>query len=382
MILDILIFKTNAEGDSVLWTKTYGGNEWEQAYKAIRTDDGGFALAGETTSWGAGLNDFFLLKLDENCDSLWLRTYGGEGVDTCHDLIQTSDGDYVLVGETEDLVAQVRPCWVLFVDENGDSLLSYVDGYQGGSCTARTIQEVEDGNFIVSGNLNSPRQYQGHSKIWTLGLDAMARYRWERIDVTDVDQSGVLAFASCKLSDSSIAVTGKYNLSQEFGDPEGKLWILEVSVNGDGEYIIDEGWNIRTFGYSILLTTNNELSVAGYAGRQSEGTRYDGQIYLTSELPNRVISGFAGSVGNHMLISAYPNPFNGESTVNYTLPPGVHQAELSIFNLLGKQVEAITIRNNGLNRINWNPHDLSSGVYVVRINSKVASQQIILTMLK
>jgi hypothetical protein len=83
-----------------------------------------------------------------------------------------------------------------------------------------------------------------------------------------------------------------------------------------------------------------------------------------------------------MLISAYSNPFNGESTVNYTLPRGVHQAELSIFNLLGKQVEAITIRNNGLNRINWNPHDLSSGVYVVRINSKVASQQIILTMLK
>ena len=364
----ILVTKTTAEGDSILWRKFFGGEGWERAYKAVRTNDGGFALAGVTTSWGAGREDFFLLKLDENCDSLWMQTYGDSGVDICNDLIQTSDGGYALVGSTTMIRNSPTAYWALFVDENGDSLRSMVEGYGGTSNAASTIQEVEDGNFIVSGIVSNARNFPNTSRIWTININANGRRRWERIDGGDNQQSQMGCFSSCILSDTSIAMTGLHGLNAEFGEPEGKLWILEVTADGEGRYIIDEGWDELTSGSSIILTTNNELSVAGNVGNAGRDTWIDGQIYKTSELPNRVRSGFDGGVNRHLLLSAYPNPFNGVSTFAFSLrqPSTVM---IDIFNTLGRKQVVLVSGNysTGLHRVEWDGSGLPSGKYLIQM---------------
>ena len=78
------------------WDKTYGGNGSDQAYSLIQTTDGGYAVAGATSSKSAGKLDFRVVKLDNQGYMIWDRTFGGSGDDGAFSLVQTTDGGYAV----------------------------------------------------------------------------------------------------------------------------------------------------------------------------------------------------------------------------------------------------------------------------------------------
>lgn len=96
---DFWLVKTDAQG-LVEWNYTYGGIEHERARSVVQTADGGYALLGETDSFGAGSFDFWLVKTDANGTAQWNQTYGGSNCERPNSLVQTSDGGLVLIGTT------------------------------------------------------------------------------------------------------------------------------------------------------------------------------------------------------------------------------------------------------------------------------------------
>jgi hypothetical protein len=96
---DFWLAKTNGTG-YMEWDQTYGGPKGETAYSLVVTSDGGYALAGNTLSFGAGEWDFSLVKTDEFGNMEWSQTYGGPDMEWLNSFIATSDGGYALVGET------------------------------------------------------------------------------------------------------------------------------------------------------------------------------------------------------------------------------------------------------------------------------------------
>src|ERR1017187_1268262 len=96
---NVYLIKTNAYGDT-LWTRTYGGNYDDEGNSVQQTSDGGYIIAGYTTSFGAGGWDVYLIKTKPTGDTLWTRTYGGTGRDEGLCVKQTIDGGYIIVGET------------------------------------------------------------------------------------------------------------------------------------------------------------------------------------------------------------------------------------------------------------------------------------------
>ena len=63
-VLLSLCFVVSVDAESLVWSKTYGGVDDDEAYSLVATSDGGYAIAGETKSFGAGINDFWLVKTD------------------------------------------------------------------------------------------------------------------------------------------------------------------------------------------------------------------------------------------------------------------------------------------------------------------------------
>ncbi len=59
---DVYVIRTDANGDT-LWTKSFGGESWDQAFAVRRTHDGGYVLGGSTQSYGVGDHDFYIVKL-------------------------------------------------------------------------------------------------------------------------------------------------------------------------------------------------------------------------------------------------------------------------------------------------------------------------------
>lgn len=117
---DFLLIKTDANGDT-LWIKTYGGIDDDLGGTVQQTSDGGYILFGYTSSFGAGDEDFLLIKTDSIGDTLWAKTYGDTGIDWGAFAQQTPDGGYILTGETYNWTTSDWNIYLIKTDSLGNS---------------------------------------------------------------------------------------------------------------------------------------------------------------------------------------------------------------------------------------------------------------------
>jgi hypothetical protein len=150
---DLFLMKTNSMGDTV-WTKNYGGAFGEICRSVQQTADNGFILVGETSSYGSGDDDIWLLKTNEDGDTLWTKTYGGTSWDYGHSVDQTFDGGYIVTGRTNSFCVGLSDIWLLRTDANGDTLWTKTFG--GTGCEGgRFVQQTFDGGFMIVGYTDS-----------------------------------------------------------------------------------------------------------------------------------------------------------------------------------------------------------------------------------
>lgn len=98
---DMFLMQLGVSG-AVNWTRTYGGPGMEfGGYNVVQTSDGGFALGGNTTSFGAGAQDFLLLKTNAGGTLQWARTYGGPSSDYGYEIIEAAPNEFVIHGNTQ-----------------------------------------------------------------------------------------------------------------------------------------------------------------------------------------------------------------------------------------------------------------------------------------
>ena len=116
----VALFTEYAYAQVVKFAKTYGGTDDDGAYSVQHTSDGGYIVAGYTASFGAGRYDIFLIKTDPNGNIQWAKTYGGTSYDYARSVQQTSDGGYIVVGETRSFGAGNYDAFIVKTDENGN----------------------------------------------------------------------------------------------------------------------------------------------------------------------------------------------------------------------------------------------------------------------
>ncbi|MBM3331189.1 hypothetical protein FJY68_04965 [candidate division WOR-3 bacterium] len=150
---DIYAVKADSLGNPI-WTKTYGGANRDDGAQVILTSDGGYIMAASTQSRGAGQSDAWLLRLDSNGDTLWTRTYGGADYDEVYGVDTTADGGFIFTGQTRSFGAGGEDVWLLRTNSSGDTLWTRTFGGAGSDLGAVVI-ETPDLGFAVMGFTNS-----------------------------------------------------------------------------------------------------------------------------------------------------------------------------------------------------------------------------------
>ena len=152
-ISDFWLVKTDAEG-ALLWNRTYGGLENDFALSFVQTSDGGYAMIGNTLSYGAGSFDFWLVKTDSAGNVEWNQTYGGTESDTGYFVVETSDGGYALAGETASHGAGDSDFWLIKTDADGNELWNQTYGGTD-SDGAYSLVKASDGGYALAGSTYS-----------------------------------------------------------------------------------------------------------------------------------------------------------------------------------------------------------------------------------
>jgi uncharacterized delta-60 repeat protein len=149
---DIWVLKLGAQGE-LLWDHTYGGNKPDYASSVQLTPDGGYLIAGYTESISTGYWDTWILKLDAQGEVLWNRTYGGEKFDFAKSIQLTPNGGYLIAGDTGSKGAGKMDIWVFELDAQGEFLW---DRTYGGSQNDSEgfFQITRDGGYILAGKKN------------------------------------------------------------------------------------------------------------------------------------------------------------------------------------------------------------------------------------
>lgn len=159
---DFLMVKLDQFGDTV-WEKTFGGPLDDYGYRMHKTHDGGYLITGHTDSYGAGDCDGYVVKTDLDGDTIWTRTYGGDEDDIIHGAIELANGDWLMVGYTENFGAQMADFFFLKTDANGNARwIKTIGGAQKdvGECVGRD----RDGNVLLGG------------RTWTYGAGGQDFY--------------------------------------------------------------------------------------------------------------------------------------------------------------------------------------------------------------
>jgi len=155
---DIYLIRTDEYGD-VTWTKTYGGTGYEQPNAMKKTNDGNIIIAGETSSFGAGNSDCYLIKINQDGDTLWTRTYGGADEDGACDVIQTSDNGLILVGYSSSYTTVFCSLYIVKTNSDGDTI--WTKTYEKSFANiASSICQLTEMAILLLGR----HYYQGNSK--------------------------------------------------------------------------------------------------------------------------------------------------------------------------------------------------------------------------
>lgn len=261
---DAWIVKLNASG-GVEWQKVYGGDGTEYAIDAKHTAEGGYIVAGWTTSFGAGGADFWVLKLDPKGNVEWQRTYGGAGAEQAWSVDLTGDGGYVVAGGSTSFGAGGADLWVLKLDRSGDIDWQRTygglkdDGGGGGAYEEYVVRvlEEENGNYVVASNTLSFGA--GGRDIWVLGLDSEGEILWQKA------YGGVYGeyLWSFQETEGGYIIPG---VSESFSpDESGDLWVLELDRSGGIEW--QRVYGVQGYWYDALsvgATSDGGSIVGGY----------------------------------------------------------------------------------------------------------------------
>ncbi|WP_332448713.1 SdrD B-like domain-containing protein [Methanoculleus sp.] len=279
----IAVVATGAEDSTVLWNKTYGGPDADDAAYAMVPIPGGagFFLAGETASFGEGKADAWVVRLAPDGTEEWNKTYGGKESDVARSLILTDDGNLLFAGNLTLVTNGTRAdtdAWIVKTDPAGGEIWNRTYGGPDVNASANAVTGTDDGGYVFAGTTAS--WGENESAAWVVRLNGTGEEVWSR---TFGETGNNRANAVTRLPGGGFVVAGS---TESAGAGTADIWVVRLDESGD------EVWN-RTFGSpdddtgrEVITTSDGNLLVAGTFTERPDNTTVDTDVLLLKLTPD------------------------------------------------------------------------------------------------
>jgi hypothetical protein len=264
----------------VQWKKTYGGSSDDWAYDAKQTIDGGYILTGYTesndgdVSGNHGDKDVWVLKLAFNGDIEWQKCLGGSSRDEASSIQLTNDGGYILAGSSSSTDGDVSgnhgslDYWVVKLNHSGS--IEWQKSLGGSSFDfGYSVAPTNDGGYIVAGESQSnDGDVSGNQiglDVWVIKLNFEGKIEWQKElggsgldranDIHQTREGGFVVFGQTSSNDGD--VSGNHGNGYDF-------WVVKLNNSGAIEWQKALGGSGEDYGQSICQTTDGGFVATGY----------------------------------------------------------------------------------------------------------------------
>ncbi|MCD6102046.1 MAG: T9SS type A sorting domain-containing protein, partial [Candidatus Cloacimonetes bacterium] len=261
---DVWLIKTNVQGDT-LWTKTYGGTDQDYGNSVQQTTDGGYIIAGTTYSFGAGAADVYLIKTNAQGDILWTNTFGEASWDEGWSVQETTDGGYIIAGLTN--LEYSSAVYLIKTNAQGNALWTKIYGGTGpgsGCEWGRSVQQTTDGGYIITGFTESLGA--GAADVYLIKTNSQGDILWTTTYGGTNDESG---YSVQETTDGGYIIAGR---TRSFGTGNYDVYLIRTDANGGTLWTRTFGGTDNDEGLSVQETTDGGYILTGYTGSFGAGS--------------------------------------------------------------------------------------------------------------
>lgn len=251
IVLILLAFHlscVSAEAPDTLWTKIYGGLADDEGSSVQQTTDGGFIIVGNTYLNGAHDKDIYIIKTTAQGNTVWEKTYGGAYHDLGVSVQEDNDGGYLIAGNTCSFGPGRTDVYLIKVDVNGDTLWTKTYGGTGDD-QALSVQETSDSGYIFVGSTSSHEMREPH--FYIIKADVNGDTLWTK------EYASGKAYSVQQTSDGEYIIVGSI-WSSAVGCHVVSL--VKISVKGDTIWTRMYGCGI---GYTVQESSDKGYVIVG-----------------------------------------------------------------------------------------------------------------------
>lgn len=239
-----LLVKTDKDGNE-LWSKYFGGEEYDSFNAVRQTSDDGYIIVGESNSYSDNIQDIWLVKIDKDGNEMWNKTLSSN-YDSSSDIKITSDGGYVITGSSG-----ITNGLIFKVDSYGNKQWTRIFETKG---LVSSIQQTADGGYIATGYTPFISVHQNRGVGWIAKLTKKGKITWKKsikhgsyneIRSVRITKDGGYMIAG------SMANEGSDGLLVKFNKKGKELWVLGDDAVYEFQDVIETSRNKYTiFGYT------------------------------------------------------------------------------------------------------------------------------------
>ncbi len=397
-IRDALLLKYDSDGN-LLWDRTYGGTNKEWMNDLCQTEDGNYVLTGYTTSFGVISEDLYLIKTDENGDTVWTKTYGAAADQNGHGIDMIPGGGAIVAGWTGTFLSD-SDIWLLRIDEDGDTLWTNTYHY-GDWDQANKVICTFNGGYLLSGKASGrfmamktsedgAVQWIENSLLNSVGQGIVQNTEGDYVIAGQHAPGLVIDAILLKLKGEHVnQPPGNFLLLLPENedtltnviDPVEFVWETSFDPDNDNIYYTLKIFNRDTIKLIPFISDTTYSFDGSEFFEENEPYDWtvsasDGQILVhadTFSFVTPLIIGMDDFVDEKKqgvkLFQNYPNPFNSVTTIPYQLSKSGN-VELSIYNTLGQRVETLIneYKAVGTYSVNWDANKNQPGLFFVTLN--------------
>jgi hypothetical protein len=246
-------FCINAQNPLNYYTR-FGGESDDVGNCIIQTLNGGYAIVGQTNSFWALQNDIYISRTNNLAQPIWQKNIGGSLSDIGKSLVELSDSSFVITGYTNSYGNGGYDAYIVKTDKDGNVIWQKTFGGSDWDF-AYSINKTSDGNLIICGTTYSFGH--GGKDGFILKMDYAGNIIWSKIygGLKDDYLKEII-----QTNDGGFIAAGT---TMSYGDSLGDIWVTKFNSNGDSTWFITRGGIKKDVGNSIVQDINGNYLVAG-----------------------------------------------------------------------------------------------------------------------
>ncbi|PSR53949.1 hypothetical protein AHMF7605_10680 [Adhaeribacter arboris] len=414
---DFWLVKVDSLGNKQ-WDKTLGGSGLDELEKVIQLSSGEYVLAGHSNSPASGDKsqgtqggyDYWLVKVSATGTKIWDKRYGGTLDEVLGSFTQTQDGGFLLggtsySGRNRDKSQTSRgksDYWIVRTDKDGNKLWDKTFGGNGEDNLA-SLGRSNGGSFFLAGTSNSPKSgdksQAGYldevgyatADYWLIKIDAQGNKVWDK--TLGGTSSDALLTSTYTRDGGYVLAGGSY--SNKSGDKtqdrvgESDFWIIKLDANGSKQWDKTIGGTESDALRTVLQTNDGGLLLGGssnspVSGDKTQPSRGFSDYWLVKLAPEtssiaatREATSLEQLVALTTALTAYPNPFHGQITVQFSLPE-TQTATVKIYDNQGMEVSTLfqgEAKAKQIYQVEWQAGTKPAGLYFLQLQTPTKREQ-------